>query len=262
MTSDEVSASGVGGGGVTTGTGTLFLHFFFFPCFFLHFLAICAVAGLACEDAIAGDATTSARIATDATRTCFFIGAPFVSSQFLPLPGEPSQRLRPKHPYLAVDHGAAGADVAARRHLSSQAQSTSVPSTRKATRTWARHSSRFSPRSPVETTSIARMLRSELCACLSACCAASSEDFLELPTSSMIFTTATSPPLSHRDGFAARVLLHLRAIGPPWPAPGRNPPAAPEAGSRRNPLAQRRLLPAARLAPSGGRGGLPEEPLE
>src|SRR3954469_3125056 len=50
-------------------------------------------------------------------------------------------------------------------------QSTSVPSTRNATRTWARHSSRFSPRSPVETTSIARMFRSELCACFSACCA-------------------------------------------------------------------------------------------
>src|SRR3954452_22964098 len=221
MTSDEVSASGVGGGGVTTGTGTLFLHFFFFPCFFLHFLAICAVAGLACEDAIAGEATTSARIATDATRTCFFIGAPFVSSQFLPLPGEPSQRLRPKHPYLAVNHGAADADLAARRHLSSQAQSTSVPSTRKATRTWARHSSRFSPRSPVETTSIARMFRSELCACFSACCAASSEDFLELPTSSMIFTTATRPPLG-RGGFAASVLLHLRPSYKPGSGAGRD----------------------------------------
>src|SRR5215216_1315720 len=88
-----------------------------------------------------------------------------------------------------------GRPAGARRHLSSQAQSTSEPSTRKATRTWARHSSRFSPLRPVETTSTARMLRSEVCACLSACCAASSEDFLELPTSSMIFTTATGPPL-------------------------------------------------------------------
>ena len=45
------------------------------------------------------------------------------------------------------------------------AQSTSVPSIRNATRTWARYSSRFSPRIPVETMSTARMLRSELCAC-------------------------------------------------------------------------------------------------
>ena len=48
------------------------------------------------------------------------------------------------------------------RWSSSKAQSTSVPSTRNATRTCARHSSRLSPRRPVETTSIARMFRSEL----------------------------------------------------------------------------------------------------
>src|SRR4051794_12670421 len=69
-------------------------------------------------------------------------------------------------------------------------QSTSVPSIKNATRTWARYSSRFSPRMPVETMSTARMLRSEPCACCSACLAASSVDVLELPTSSMIFTTA------------------------------------------------------------------------
>src|SRR5215208_1444350 len=39
--------------------------------------------------------------------------------------------------------------------------------------------------------STARMLRSELCACFSACIAASSVDVFELPTSSMILTTAT-----------------------------------------------------------------------
>src|SRR5690348_12596111 len=69
-------------------------------------------------------------------------------------------------------------------------QSTSVPSIKNATRTWARYSSRFSPRMPVETMSTARILRSEPCACSSACLAASSVDVLELPTSSMIFTTA------------------------------------------------------------------------
>src|SRR5215218_1091653 len=79
-------------------------------------------------------------------------------------------------------------------------QSTSVPSIRKATRTWARYSSRFSPRIPVETMSTARMLRSDPCACSSACLAASSVDVFELPTSSMIFTTAM------------RILL----VGPRW----------------------------------------------
>src|SRR5829696_2568996 len=69
-------------------------------------------------------------------------------------------------------------------------QSPSVPSTRKATRTCARYSSRFSPRIPVETMSTARMLRSVPWACASACFAASSVDVFELPTSSMIFTTA------------------------------------------------------------------------
>ena len=43
-------------------------------------------------------------------------------------------------------------------------QSMSVPSIRKATRTCARYSSRFSPRIPVETMSTARMLRSVPCA--------------------------------------------------------------------------------------------------
>src|SRR4051812_5857311 len=93
-------------------------------------------------------------------------------------------------------------------------QSTSVPSIRNATRTWARYSSRFSPRIPVETMSTARMLRREPWACCSACLAASSVDVLELPTSSMIFTTAM------------RILL----VGPrssPWPRrpPGRRPAA-------------------------------------
>ena len=46
--------------------------------------------------------------------------------------------------------------------------------TRKATRTWARYSSRFSPRIPVETMSTARTFRSVPCACASACFAASS----------------------------------------------------------------------------------------
>src|SRR6185312_990868 len=71
-------------------------------------------------------------------------------------------------------------------------QSISVPSIRKATRTWARYSSRFSPRIPVETMSTARMLRSVPSAWCSACFAASSVEVLELPTSSMIFTTAIS----------------------------------------------------------------------
>ena len=43
---------------------------------------------------------------------------------------------------------------------------------------------------PVETMSTARMFRSDVCAWVSACFAASSVDVFELPTSSMIFTTA------------------------------------------------------------------------
>src|SRR6185503_15764937 len=75
----------------------------------------------------------------------------------------------------------------------------SVPSIRNATRTWARYSSRFSPRIPVLTMSTARMFRSEVCACFSACIAASSLDVLELPTNSMILTTATLPSCSSLD---------------------------------------------------------------
>src|SRR6185437_15641145 len=57
-------------------------------------------------------------------------------------------------------------------------------------RTCARHSVSPSPRSPVETTSTALMFRSVLFASASACCTASSELWLELPTSSMILVTA------------------------------------------------------------------------
>src|SRR4051794_8507065 len=57
-------------------------------------------------------------------------------------------------------------------------------------RTCARHSPSPSPRSPVETTSTALMFRSVFCASASACCTASSELWVELPTSSMIFVTA------------------------------------------------------------------------
>src|SRR4029079_17165107 len=63
-------------------------------------------------------------------------------------------------------------------------------STRKATRTCARHSPRPSPRRPVDTTSTALMLRSDFRASASACCTASSELSVELPTSSMILVTA------------------------------------------------------------------------
>src|SRR4051795_3911833 len=61
---------------------------------------------------------------------------------------------------------------------------------RKATRTCARHSPRSSPRRPVDTTSTALMLRSVLRASPSACWTASSELWVELPTSSMILVTA------------------------------------------------------------------------
>src|SRR6185437_4808217 len=97
---------------------------------------------------------------------------------------------------------------------------TSDPSIRKATRTCARYSSRFSPRIPVETMSTARMLRSEPCACASACLAASSVEVLELPTSSMIFTTAIS--------------LLLVLVGPGCPAWRPLPPAARRAATVRS----------------------------
>src|SRR5262245_6100380 len=88
-----------------------------------------------------------------------------------------------------------------------------------ATRTWARYSSRFSPRIPVETMSTARMFRSDVFACSSACLAASSVDVLELPTSSMILTTATIssfglPPLA--PVFYPEPGLHARS--PSWRA--------------------------------------------
>ena len=50
--------------------------------------------------------------------------------------------------------------------------------------------------------STARMLRSDDCAWLSACLAASSVDVFELPTSSMILTTATVFLLSWWPGSA------------------------------------------------------------
>src|SRR5215218_4776454 len=125
-------------------------------------------------------------------------------------------------------------------------QSTSVPSIKNATRTWARYSSRFSPRMPVETMSTARMLRSEPWACCSACLAASSVDVLELPTSSMIFTTAM------------RILL----VGPrssPWrrPPPGK-PPAARRASPAPPPPGRSRTQP--RTARSRRRRPRPRSP--
>src|SRR5215203_753815 len=104
-------------------------------------------------------------------------------------------------------------------------QSTSVPSIKNATRTWARYSSRFSPRIPVETMSTARMLRSDPCACSSACLAASSVEVLELPTSSMIFTTAIS------------ILL----VAPRWSPWRRRPPSARLAARRGSAAALSRL---------------------
>src|SRR5207248_445446 len=65
-------------------------------------------------------------------------------------------------------------------------------SIRKEIRTSARHSSRFSPRSPIETTSSALMLRRVAWASASAALTASSELVVELPTSSMILVTAIS----------------------------------------------------------------------
>src|SRR6187200_2335300 len=61
-------------------------------------------------------------------------------------------------------------------------------------RTSARHSSRFSPRRPVDTTSTALLLRSVTRASSSAAFTAASELSLELPTSSMILVTAIEPP--------------------------------------------------------------------
>jgi hypothetical protein len=63
-------------------------------------------------------------------------------------------------------------------------------------RTSARHSSRLAPRSPVETTSTALMFRSDSRASSSAAWTAASELSLELPTTSMIFVTATRASLS------------------------------------------------------------------
>jgi hypothetical protein len=50
---------------------------------------------------------------------------------------------------------------------------------------------------PVETMSTARMLRSDPCAWVSACFAASSVDVFEEPTNSMIFTTANFSSFAH-----------------------------------------------------------------
>src|SRR5262245_25892458 len=123
----------------------------------------------------------------------------------------------------------------------------SVPSIRKATRTCARYSSRFSPRIPVLTMSTARMFRSEVCACFSACIAASSLDVLELPTNSMILTTATLPSCSSLD---AVVLAGARA-----PGKCRRPGYA---------FLKRRSLPWAlsRTVTWAGGRGLRQEPLE
>src|SRR2546421_3955971 len=67
-------------------------------------------------------------------------------------------------------------------------------STRKEMRTRARHSSRFWPRRPVDTTSTALMLRSDCRASFSAAFTAPSELSGELPTTSMILVTAISLP--------------------------------------------------------------------
>ena len=79
-------------------------------------------------------------------------------------------------------------------------------------RTSARHSSRFSPRSPTETTSTALMLRSVACASARAALTASSELVVELPTSSMIFVTAIyeSPEAPTSSG-SRHVVLRLVA---------------------------------------------------
>src|SRR4051794_20064563 len=124
----------------------------------------------------------------------------------------------------------------------------SVPSIRNATRTWARNSSRFSPRIPVETMSTARMLRSDDCAWVSACLAASSVDVFELPTSSMILTTATVPPPR---GWRGRVLSR------------RVPPCRAADLAGRDPVLQRGPQPGAHgLALLRGRGGFGQELLE
>src|SRR5688500_7102489 len=128
----------------------------------------------------------------------------------------------------------------------------SVPSMRNATRTWARHSSRFSPRSPVETTSMARMLRSEVWACFRACCAASSEDFLELPTSSMILTTATGPSCVWSVG-CRRDFYYMRALATSSAAADRGAPAAGLDLAGGDARLQRRKQP--RVGPGRGLGG-------
>src|SRR5215207_11613336 len=99
--------------------------------------------------------------------------------------------------------------------------------------------------------STARMLRSELCACFNACIAASSVDVLELPTSSMILTTATLSSCSSAGWNAATGVLSGMS------APGKHRGA-------RDALIERRPLPSALrlLERRRGRGGVGEELLE
>src|SRR5262249_9504118 len=127
---------------------------------------------------------------------------------------------------------------------------------------WARYSSRLSPRIPVLTMSSARMLRSELCACESACFAASSLDVLELPTSSMIFTTATELLLLCVGGNGALVLSGSRARRGSARRPRRG--AVPGTGDpRADDLGQGGPLPRALDGIRGGDGGgLGEELLD
>src|SRR4051794_41463537 len=87
--------------------------------------------------------------------------------------------------------------------------------------------------------STARMFLSDVCAWVSACFAASSVEVFELPTSSMIFTTAKTPPLSPERTLSRRA------------------PAAAADLPRLDPLLERDPLPPARLLARGrgGRGG-------
>src|SRR6266508_3427620 len=104
-------------------------------------------------------------------------------------------------------------------------------------RTNARHSSRFSPRRPVETTSTALMLRSVTRASSSAAFTAASELSVELPTSSMILVTAIEPPSvsgmgtrrlypGRRNPVASVIAMSstLHFLAGAESAPGRQPP--------------------------------------
>jgi len=132
-----------------------------------------------------------------------------------------------------------------------------------ATRTWARHSSRFSPRSPVETTSKSR-------GCSEASSAPVSAPAVRRhPKTSWSFRTNFNDLydgprallMLSAMGFAACVLLHLRPRHSPAQAPGPIPQPLPSP--------ERELTPsrnAARCHGSprglGAGAGLPEEALE